>query len=654
MKLIKARVKNFRCIEDSEEFEVPQVTCLVGKNEAGKSALLQALCHLNPHREDAGLDLVQDFPRRHLAAYESRHASEQATLLETTWVLSESDLASIERVIGPTARTLSTVEISLRYPKEKTGEGVRHVSLSLSSEPVVQHLVESANATDDERQNLIAFKTIEQLKSAVSAADGSPAKQWIKDQIAAEFKAGEARDVVAELIDDMIPRFVFFSQYDVLKGRVHLETLHAKLKPKQRLEPWEDLFLDLCAFAGASIEELVQIQSFEALKAKFEAAQNRITEQVFEYWTSNEYLSAEFSRDPGLPNDVAPFNSGHVFNLRIRNDLHGNTVPFSERSSGFVWFFSFVVLFDQVRKRYGDNIIILLDEPGLNLHARAQGDLLRYIEEKLRPSFQVLYTTHSLFMVPANDLLSARIVEDVIEETQNRRRPKVLGTKVRNNVLAVTKESLFPLQGALGFEITQTLFVGENTLMVEGPSDLLYLTAYSKTLRERGRTYLDQRWTTCPVGGLDKVPAFIALFGQKLKIAVLVDLAHGTKGKVKDAERLCADLRLQGRVLTYAQFTHKSESDVEDMLGDAGYIALINDTYSPNPPITPPADGRGRVLGFVDAEMRSRGDFNHYDPAENLLQKRSELLTKLPDSDLALSRFEELFKSLNALLSSPA
>ena len=48
MKLLSATIENFKCIEDSTEFSLDQVTCLVGKNEAGKTALLEALYKLNP------------------------------------------------------------------------------------------------------------------------------------------------------------------------------------------------------------------------------------------------------------------------------------------------------------------------------------------------------------------------------------------------------------------------------------------------------------------------------------------------------------------------------------------------------------------------------------------------------------------------------
>ena len=46
MKLTEARVGNFKSIDDSDPFTLDQVTCLVGKNEAGKTAVLEALYKL--------------------------------------------------------------------------------------------------------------------------------------------------------------------------------------------------------------------------------------------------------------------------------------------------------------------------------------------------------------------------------------------------------------------------------------------------------------------------------------------------------------------------------------------------------------------------------------------------------------------------------
>ncbi len=87
----------------------------------------------------------------------------------------------------------------------------------------------------------------------------------------------------------------------------------------------------------------------------------------------------------------------------------------------------------------------------------------------------------------------------------------------------------------MGYEITQTLFIGTNSLLVEGPSDVLYLTAFSAELKKRGRTHLDQRWTICPIGGVDKVAAFMRLLsGNTIHVAVLIDYASGQKKKIEE------------------------------------------------------------------------------------------------------------------------
>ena len=74
-------------------------------------------------------------------------------------------------------------------------------------------------------------------------------------------------------------------------------------------------------------------------------------------------------------------------------------------------------------------------------------------------------------------MMSVRTIEDVVQ-TDQRGRKESLGTKVGDKVLSTDKDTLFPLQGALGYEITQSLFIGDHSLLVEGPSDLLYLQAF--------------------------------------------------------------------------------------------------------------------------------------------------------------------------------
>ena len=134
--------------------------------------------------------------------------------------------------------------------------------------------------------------------------------------------------------------------------------------------------------------------------------------------------------------------------IRIWDQRHSLSLPFDEHSTGFRWFFSFLAAFSEYE--FNNNpVLILLDEPALGLHAKAQTDFLRFIEERLSKRCQVIYTTHSPFMVQPNKLESVRTVEDLGRED---------GAKINQDVLTKDPDTLFPLQGALGYDLVQNLF----------------------------------------------------------------------------------------------------------------------------------------------------------------------------------------------------
>jgi predicted ATP-dependent endonuclease of OLD family len=204
------------------------------------------------------------------------------------------------------------------------------------------------------------------------------------------------------------------------------------------------------------------------------------------------------------------------------------SVPFDERSRGFVWFFSFLAYFTNLEQASDSDLILLLDEPGLSLHARAQEDLLRLIDERLAPSHQVIYTTHSPFVVSAGHPDRVRTVID---------QDKV-GTKVSTDIFKADEDTAFPLLAAMGIELTQTLFVGQNKLLLEGPSDLIYCDVLTEALALQERVGLDPRWVKVPIGGAGKLSTFAALLGaHKLNVAVIVDSSAKDVGAIKRAAR---------------------------------------------------------------------------------------------------------------------
>jgi predicted ATP-dependent endonuclease of OLD family len=255
--------------------------------------------------------------------------------------------------------------------------------------------------------------------------------------------------------------------------------------------------------AGVESEEFSEAE-YEPRKAALEAAANQLTDELFDYWTQNTDLSVEldieFRPTPGHPGTPEPW-----LQIRVRNQRHRVTLNMDERSKGFIWFFSFLAAFSEYASA-STRQIVLLDEPGTSLHAKAQNDLLRFIDERMAPHHQVVYSTHSLFMIEPTRLERCRTVEDV----------DTVGTKISSDIWAARPNAVFPLLGALGVDMTQTLIIGTDQLIVEGPADVVYLTVLSDVLRAAGRTALDPRWTLTPVGGLDKIPTFIALLVVRL------------------------------------------------------------------------------------------------------------------------------------------
>ena len=655
MRLEKVQVTNFRCINDSQEFTLADVTCLVGKNESGKTAILQALERLQPHDTTRNqYNRLRDYPREHLSEYSDRHAGGEANVVRTVWKLSPDDIAAVEKQFGPRCLHDDTIEVSKGY-----GQGKPSWIINIDQPRIVRFFLDECGVNDEERSELIALGSLENIHADLAARTGaiSPALQDLKTRLD---PVREHRAVlgIIDILQPRMPRFLYFSNYDRMSGDVSIDQLRQDIQ-KNAVSPGDNVFRAFLEFAGTTLDELAEVTHFEELRAHIESASIRITRQIFEYWSQNRHLKVAFTIDAGRPGDPPPFNTGTIMRARIYNPLHDMTVPFGDRSAGFVWFFSFLVLFSQVKKDHG-NVIILLDEPGLNLHAKAQRDLLRFFKEKLRPEHQVIYTTHSPFMVPADDLASARTVEDVVSE----RGPfeyQSLGTKVGDDVLSSDRDTLLPLQTALGYEIARSLSVGEHTLLVEEPSDILYLEAISAELASRKRTSLNRRWTVCPCNGIDKVQAFMSLFASsEPNVAVLLDLDAGPRGQAEKLRR--SELLKAGHILNIADFCPKQDGEIEDMFHPDLYAAILNGTYQlagghklTGERLLQSEAGSDRLVTKADRIMHTLlapqvPEFNHFAPASWLAQHPEVLKGEGLAINVTLDRFENLFVALNSLL----
>lgn len=645
MELKAIKVTDYKCVLDSEWFSVDNLTALVGKNESGKTAILEAIERLNSVEPDRGAFRKTDFPRLKHSDFENSDGKAQA--IHSKWQLTDEEITSINGLAGD--KILKSTEVTAT----KGYDNRLYWAVQIDYAKAVHHLVYSSGLTEGDQKKFTEAGNVTQLFERVRSIDAPTERQSaFLAELESRFPTGSLLREVQELLNSWLPKFVYYSNYDRLPGRVSIDqVIAARANGILDQIQGSKVFLSLLTMVGTTPEQLQSIDTSEDLISKLEGVQSSISRRIFKYWSQNKHLKVRFYFNEASAGDPAPFNSGKVFQTRIENTRHEATINLSERSTGFIWFFSFLVWFSKVQKEHGDNLVVLLDEPGLSLHGRAQFDLLRFVKEELLSKYQVVYTTHSPFMIDPANLLSCRTVEDVITKDD-----EILGTKVGDDVLSTDSDTVFPLQAALGYDLTQTIFVGEHSLLVEGPSDLLYLQWASDELQRAGRTALDTRWTITPCGGLSKVSSFLALFGgNKLHVAVFTDYGHGERSKVRELKE--SDLLQAGHVFTAEMYVRGAkEADTEDLLGRNFYCGLVNAAYGLKSAHALPKKRRPDTPERVVLEVKGHfatlppafPEFDHYLPAKHLFQLGSN--SEFPDKDAALDRFEQLFGNLNALL----
>ena len=640
MKLKEICVKLYRNFVDSGTVPIDNtVTCLIGQNESGKTAFLEALYSLKPaHQSLVRVDITRDYPRWRKVSDERRRVLEEISPIEAVFSLNEEDLEEIRAIVSvplPTGTELYA---------ERTYGGEHLLRLLVPEDELVQGIVTSELSECPLRESALDHKSLDDLLAFVKknidtqdrrtkeGKEFSTVLPLIKQ--AKELVSGNFSEDQIERLIELIPTFFYFSEYSPLKGRIDLTTLLDK--SEDTMEDHEQTALSLLNLVGVKGPEFMESE-FEDRISEFESAANEVSKQIFEYWTQNKDLKVDFLGDSESVQTSQGETVVHRFlDIRLNDLRHLMTTNFQTRSRGFQWFFSFIVAFFEYQ---GDpNVIILLDEPGLGLHARAQGDLLRFIEEKLSSKTQVIYTSHSPFAVNPKHLERVRLVED-LSSLQN---PDV-GAKISTDVLSVKKDTLFPLQAALGYDLAQNLFVGGYNLIVEGLSDFVFLTILSEYLESKDLTYLDPRFTMLPVGGADKIPTFVALLGAHLDVSVLVDAQAAQNQRLQDL--IGKGLLASQRLVSVGQATQMAGSSVEDLFNPNEYIRLYNEAFRETLNVSD-LTGSDSILRRLERHRGSK--FNHLSPAITLLNNRDVHLNRLADS--TIERLQILFELLNSTL----
>ena len=658
VKLTKVHITHFRSIQDSSEFDIADVTCLVGKNESGKTALLRALHKLNPVEEsnsNKDFNVDNEFPRSNLIRYRKdiRQGNRaHADVVRATFQLDQHEIDAIQDTFGQ--ECLQDEQPTLTLSKGYSNALVP--KLNLNDDSILDHLIESADLPGtvcdsiEEKETFSEMLGVLRLMESPTSSSNKLLKQleFIENDEELSFSG-----LVFKMLENRVPQFLYFDEYYQMTGQENLEQLSWRINNNELLDS-DHPFLGFIQLSGLDLEDLSAENQTTTRVANFEAASNTLTNEILPYWSQNQHIRMKFEVLPASPQDPPGMQDGTNVWGFIENTIHQASTELSARSKGFVWFFSFVAWYSSLREE-NKNLILLLDEPGLSLHGKAQDDLLRYIEEQLKPQHQVIYTTHSPFMVDSNHLDRVRIVQDKsIDPSPDDRSSNQVGVNVTTDVLEAGNDSLFPLQGALGYEIYQNLFVGPNCLIVEGVSDLLYIRAMSEILQDLGKPGLDPRWTITPVGGATNVPTFVALIGAQtnLRVALLLDSLMKNQQKIDNL--IARKLIRSKQIYTYDGFIPNTNyADVEDMFDTKFYLELVNREYNASikPSDLPPSLPRisERIESYLEHnQLPNNARFNHYRPARYFNTNIDTLKSNITQT--TMNQWQSAFDTLNQLL----
>lgn len=427
-------------------------------------------------------------------------------------------------------------------------------------------------------------------------------------------------------IDQQLPTFVYLDEWDTVEGHYLISEFlersrHGGMTANDRLFA---KLLKVAELDAAQLQGLLN-STHEERRLLTDRASRTVTRTLRSLWTDRQ-VTVEFAVD-----------ADH-FDVLVKDADTDALVPLDERSRGFKWYFSFFITF-AADTQGGDkeNAILLLDEPGLFLHATAQENLLRFLDTL--PN-QIVYTTHSPFMIDAERLDDVRTV-NLVEGA---------GTTVTGDPTG-DANTLFPLQAALGYNLTQTLFVGSKNIVVEGVTDFWYLSTASGHLYAQGRTGLDGEIVLTPAGGAQKTPFMVALLtSQQLRVVVLFDSEPMTEETAKHLlqERLIRDdgILFVGQVFD----PPRKGADLEDLLDEAVFVRLVEESYANelsgrplalNPKIP-------RVITRVEHAFEGLGvEFFKTRPASLWTRKMATDPASVW-SEATAERFERLFQRMNA------
>lgn len=582
MELAQARVQNFRSIIDTGWVDIHEdITTLLGPNESGKTSFLQAI---NQFGEGV------EYNENEINRPEGVSDHFLLPIVSLKFDLDKNDQDIIKSIANKQPDELylqSYSDGSIKFIKNKESRSppkgivnksyLRNLVESLQNYVLTEVRTKDENYISDKGDELNPTletglnqgldpenleKMTELLRPLISVLKSEGDKEKlteIKREIESEQKRFAENGTETSKILELIPTSIYHSSANLLSDTAHINNIQS-----DDHRPFRNL-LDIC---GIDYDNFESKSAQEQVRAT-DRAEATIEGKVNELW---EQKSVDVSLN---------YNSGkfivHIQDKKVNGSdvLNRDFVAPSQRSRGFQWFFSFYINLRARANEKAKNTIMLLDDPAVFLHPEGKRNWLDAIEE-IAEDNQIIYTSHSPFLIRKEYPSRIRVVEDREgKDGENR------GTVITDNLIESGETSLEPLREALGIGLGDSLFASKRKILVEGPSDYHILTGVANYFKEYiGKDIINwNEVTILPVGGANKmVQTSKWATSEEFSYVILLDKDQEGK-RVADRLQDEASEVSEERVYLLNRDDTDFSIEIEDMFGTEFYIDCVNEVY---------------------------------------------------------------------------
>lgn len=519
---------NFKSIGDYPESEVilePRVTAIIGKNESGKSNILDGLSRIR-FRVRSGAAFDADVVNRSCV-----DGNENKYIITLKSTAEDKALGAIDD---------TTIKIT-KNSYEATG-GILACAIEMLQQEV-DSIIETLGTLASNPMQLsgsdwtnyqIYYKEL-MTKDKLDIPCRTAAFDFLQSRIGKIAK--EKQEILKRIVESakekwsivigLLPLFFYRKADKHLNTLYKFEDIDRELKNSTAAP--NSLLYDFVKLIGIPQEDFL-LASRSGSSAKQESLRrkiNKLVEDKINKPFQDFYLTETITLDIG-------FNAGVVSFVVQSED--GEALLLSERSNGLRWYLE-TFIDAQANNVVGRNVVYLLDEPGTSLHVNAQRELLKLFQHLADKGNQIVYTTHSPYMLD----LEAEGVHRIRAAIKNAEGFTYIYKTAYDSRIAPEsqQDTLAPIISAIGMNLNDTFGPAKDkiNIVTEGMSDYIYLCAMAKEL------HIDEKYAILPsVGASNCINICSILHGWGCQYIAVFDYDNAgvqTGGEYLRNEMMC-------------------------------------------------------------------------------------------------------------------